>query len=136
VLLTPQRGSASFAAIAAKDGRLFLFDRSGTGMKFLQLQQGSGCWCAPSYFIGPDGVARIVASQGRVVETFQIPATSLTPEGTSAIVGGGQDLGFFTAVSCQGSGAFGNCANTPIIWAVSHRAGLANLDKSISGFSA
>ena len=120
MLLAPQHGGASFAAIAGKDGRLFLFDRSGTGLKFLQLHQGSGCWCAPSYFIGPDGVARIVASQGRVVQTFKIPATSLSPEGTSANIGGGQDLGFFTAVSCQGSGAFGNCANTPIIWAVSH----------------
>src|SRR6185437_16973768 len=33
VLLAPQRGSAFFAAIAGKDGRLFLFDRSGTGLK-------------------------------------------------------------------------------------------------------
>ena len=31
----------------------------------------------------------------------------------------GQDRGFFTTVSCNGSGAFGNCTNTPIIWAVS-----------------
>ena len=61
----PQRGSAFLAAIAGKDGRLFLFDRSGTGLKFLQLHQGPGCWCAPSYFTGPDGVGRIVASQGQ-----------------------------------------------------------------------
>ena len=83
VLLAPQRGSAFFAAIAGKDGRLFLFDRSGTGLKFLQLRQGSACWCAPSYFTGPDGVARIVTSQGQVIQTFKIPATSLSPEGTS-----------------------------------------------------
>ena len=118
VLLAPQRGSAFFAAIAGKDGRLFLFDRSGTGLKLLQLRQGSGCWCAPSYFIGPDGVARIVASQGSSVQTFKIPTTSLSPEGTSATLSTGQDPGFFTTVSCHGSGAFGNCANTPIIWAV------------------
>ena len=119
VLLVPQRGSAFFAAIAGKDGRLFLFDRSGTGLKFLQLRQGSGCWCAPSYFTGPDGVARIVASQGSAIQTFKIPAASLSPEGTSANLSTGQDAGFFTTVSCHGSGAFGNCANTPIIWAVS-----------------
>jgi hypothetical protein len=118
VLLMPQRGSAFFATIAGKDGRLFLFDRSGTGLKLLQLRQGSGCWCAPSYFIGPDGVARIVASQGSSVQTFKIPTTSLSPEGTSATLSTGQDPGFFTTVSCHGSGAFGNCANTPIIWAV------------------
>jgi len=120
VLLVPQRGSAFFAAIAGKDGRLFLFDRSGTGLKLLQLFQGSQCWCAPSYFTGPDGVARIVTSQGQVIQTFKIPTSRLSPEGTSATVfSTGQDPGFFTTVSCHGSGAFGNCANTPIIWAVS-----------------
>ena len=119
VLLMPQRGSAFFAAIAGKDGRLFLFDRSGTGLKFLQLRQGSGCFCAPSYFIGADGVARIVASQGSSVQTFHIPpATTLVPAGTSSL-STGQDPGFFTTVSCNGTGAFGNCTNTPIIWAVS-----------------
>jgi hypothetical protein len=67
VLLAPRGGSALLAAIAGKDGRLFLFDRSGTGLKFLQLRQGSRCWWASSYFTGPDGVGRIVASQGNVV---------------------------------------------------------------------
>jgi hypothetical protein len=118
VLLAPQRGSAFFAAIAGKDGRLFLFDRSGTGLKLLQLHQGAKCWCAPSYFTGPDGVARIVTSQGQVIQTFKIPTANLSPEGTSAALTTGQDNGFFTTVSCHGSGAFGNCANTPIIWAV------------------
>ena len=118
VLLTPQRGSAFFAAIAGKDGRLFLFDRSGTGLKFLQLRQGAKCFCAPSYFTGPDGGARIVTSQGQAIQTFKIPTASLSPEGTSAALTTGQDNGFFTTVSCHGSGAFGNCANTPIIWAV------------------
>ena len=120
VMLLPQRGSAFFAAIGAKDGRMFLFDRSGSGLKLLQLYQGARCWCAPSYFIGPDGVARIVASQGRVLQTFKIPATPLSPEGTSESFGGLQDPGFFTTVSCLAPHSFGNCANTPIIWAVSH----------------
>ena len=120
VLLVPQRGSAFFAAIAGKDGRLFLFDRSGTGLKLLQLYQGPPCFCAPSYFTGPDGVARIVTSQGLVIQTFRLPTSSLSPEGTSANVSAGQDHGFFTTVSCLAPHAFGNCANTPIIWAVSH----------------
>jgi hypothetical protein len=119
VLLAPSRGNAYLAAAAGKDGRLFLFDRSGTGLKLLQLRQGLGCWCAPSYFTGPDGVGRIVASQGSAVQTFQIPTTSLSPEGTSKTLSTGQDAGFFTTVSCDGSGAFGDCKNTPIIWAVS-----------------
>jgi hypothetical protein len=119
VLLAPQRGGAFFAAIAGKDGRLFLFDRSGTGLKLLQLYQGAKCFCAPSYFTGPDGVARIVTSQGQVLQNFKIPTTSLSPEATSATISTGQDNGFFTTVSCHGNSAFGNCANTPIIWAVS-----------------
>jgi hypothetical protein len=118
VLLMPQRGTAFLAAVAGKDGRLFLFDRSGTDLKFLQLRQGSACWCAPSYFTGRDGIARIVTSQGNGVQTFQIPVASLSPEGTSSL-STGQDGGFFTTVSCNGSGSFGNCKNRPIIWAVS-----------------
>jgi len=121
VLLVPQRNSASLAAVAGKDGRLFLFDRAAAGsngLNFLQLSQGSACWCAPSYFTGSDGVSRIVTSQGGSVQTFQVQSTSLSLEGTSGI-SSGQDGGFFTMVSCNGSGAFGNCANTPIIWAVS-----------------
>ena len=120
VLLVPRRGSAFFSANAGKDGRLFLLDRSGTGLRYLQLYVGGKCFCSPSYFTGPDGVARIVTSQGQVIQTFKIPATPLSPEGTSATVSAGQDRGFFTTVSCHGNGAqFGNCANTPIIWAVS-----------------
>jgi hypothetical protein len=137
VLLAPQRGSSFLAAVAGKDGRLFLFDRSGTGLKFLQLRQGSGCWCAPSYFTGPDGVGRIVASQGNVVQTFQIPpVTTLSAEGTSSILSSsGQDPGFFTTVSCNGSGAFGNCTNTPIIWAVSRPVSSSSTGVDLYAFS-
>jgi hypothetical protein len=135
VLLAPQRASAFLAAVAGKDGRLFLFDRSGTGLKFLQLRQGSGCWCAPSYFTGPDGVGRIVASQGKVIQTFQIPVTTLSPEGTSTSLSTGQDPGFFTTVSCSGNGAFGNCTNTPIIWAVSRPISTTSTGVNLYAFS-
>ena len=136
VLLAPQRGSSFLAAVAGKDGRLFLLDRAGTGLKFLQLRKGSGCWCAPSYFTGPDGIGRIVASQGNVVQTFQIPVTSLSPEGTSrSLSSTGQDPGFFTTVSCNGSGAFGNCTNTPIIWAVSRPASSTSTGVDLYAFS-
>jgi hypothetical protein len=135
VLLVPQRGSALLAAIGAKDGRLFLFDRAGAGLKFLQLRQGLGCYCAPSYFTGSDGVGRIVASHGNVVQTFQIPATTLSPEGTSSRLSTGQDPGFFTTVSCNGGGAFGNCINTPIIWAVSRPISNSSNGVNLYGFS-
>jgi hypothetical protein len=122
VLLVPQHGSSFLAATAGKDGRLFLFDRSSSaGMHLLQLHQGEGCWCAPSYFAGPDNLTRMVTSQGNQLQTFHIfPSPSLSPAGTSTISTSGQDPGFFTTVSCNGPGSFGTCTNMPIIWAVSH----------------
>jgi hypothetical protein len=63
----------------------------------------------------------MVTSQGNQLQTFHIfPSPSLSPAGTSTIQTSGQDPGFFTTVSCNGNGAFGNCTNMPIIWAVSH----------------
>jgi hypothetical protein len=136
VLLVPRRGSAYLAAVAGKDGRLFLLDRSwSSGLKFLQLRQGSPCFCAPSYFTGPDGVGRIVASQGNVVQTFEVPVTTLSPEGTSSGLTTGQDPGFMTTVSCAGSGEYGNCTNTPIIWAVSRPVSSAATDVDLYAFS-
>ena len=135
VLLVPQRGSAFLAAIAGKDGRLFLFDRSGTGLKFLQLRQGSGCWCAPSYFTGPDGVGRIVTSQGSSLQTFQIPVDEPVTGGNINDLSTGQDPGFFTTVSCNGNGAFGNCTNTPIIWAVSRPVSSTSTGVNLYAFS-
>jgi hypothetical protein len=143
VLLVPQLGSNFLAANAGKDGRLFLFDRAAAGsngLKFLQLRKGLRCWCAPSYFTGTDGVGRIVTSQGNgpagqgLVQTFKVPTTKLSPEGTSQI-SSGQDSGFFTSVSCNGSGAFGNCAATPIIWAVSRPLSSTSTGVNLYAFS-
>jgi hypothetical protein len=135
VLLVPQRPNAFLAAVAGKDGRLFLFDRSSSaGLKFLELRQGSACWCAPSYFTGSDGVGRIVTSQGSSLQTFKVPSTSLSPEGTSTL-STGQDGGFFTTVSCNGGGAFGNCTNTPIIWAVSRPISSTSTGVNLYAFS-
>src|ERR1700722_5693991 len=135
VLLVPQLGTSFLAATAGKDGRLFLFDRSGTGLKFLQLYQGSGCWCAPSYFAGADGFPHLVTSQGNSLQTFHLPSTSLSPVGKSTISSSGQDPGFFTPVSCNGNGAFGNCTNTPIIWAVSHPVSNTSTGVNLYAFS-
>ena len=135
VLLVPQYGRSLLAAVAGKDGRLFLLDRSGTGLKFLLLRQGAACWCAPSYFTGPDGFGRIVASQGKEVQTFPISLTSLSPEGASSL-STGQDGGFFTTVSCNGGGgAFWRCTNTPIIWAVSRPLSSTSTGVNLYAFS-
>ena len=140
VLLVPQRGVAFLAAVAGKDGRLFLLDRVGSGsngLKFLELRNpvsAEGCLCAPSYFTGSDGVGRIVTSRGNLIQTFQVPTASLSPEGTSKI-STGQDGGFFTTVSCNGGGAFGSCKHTPIIWAVSRPISAASTGVHLYAFS-
>jgi hypothetical protein len=133
------------AAMAGKDGRFFLFDRAGTlfnSLKFLQLEnKGERCWCAPAYFVGPNGVGRVVTSQGSQLHTWHVNLATTPPsvsaEGTSAI-SSGQDPGFFTTVSCNGNGTFGSCASgTAIIWAVSRPlGGTAGTGVKLYAFSA
>jgi hypothetical protein len=127
VLVLPSLGGQFLAAAAGKDGRLFLFARNFPGknsLSWLQTNPLSGCWCGPAYFVGSDGLGRVVTSHGSNLNTFQVNLTSppsLSLEGTSISITSGQDAGFFTAVSCNTSGrAFGSCAlGSAIIWAVS-----------------
>jgi hypothetical protein len=152
VLVVPQQrpGGPSLAATAGKDGRLFLFDRSSTataGMKLLQMHQGGDCWCAPSYFAGPDNLTRMVTSQGvpgqnidiggEQLQTFHIfPSPSLTPAGSTTLITSGQDPGFFTSVSCNGPGSFGTCTDMPIIWAVSRPVSTSSPGVNLYAFQA
>ncbi|MBO0732934.1 MAG: hypothetical protein J2P49_01155, partial [Methylocapsa sp.] len=128
VLLVPPLSGHYLAAAAGKDGRLFLFDRQNHGMNTLKLLQtilGPACWCGPSYFVGPDGLGRVVTSKGKFARTWRINAGSSSPslslEPGAALITSGQDPGFFTAISCTTSGiAYGRCApGSAIIWAVS-----------------
>ena len=74
------------------------------------------CWCGPSYFVDPvDSVARVVSSGGRVVRVWKVnlsPTPSLSLVASSVSIGGGQDPGFFTSISSNGT-------SNPIIWALS-----------------
>ena len=114
--LPTQSGSYPYlAAGAGKDGRLFLLNRLNMSTP-LDVHQLGGCWCGPSYFVGSDGVARIVTSQGNTLSTWKLvlsPAPHLVQEGSVGITTG-QDPGFFTVVSSNGT-----TAGTAIIWAVS-----------------
>ena len=123
MLLPQQSGNTPFlAVIAGKDGRLFLLNRTNLGGftpggpdKVLDMHQLSGFWCGPSYFTGPDGINRIVTSQGSILQTWSLnlsPVPSLVLEGTTNIASG-QDPGFFTVVSSNG-----NLTGSHIIWAV------------------
>jgi outer membrane protein assembly factor BamB len=107
------------AAAAGKDGNLLLLNPDSLGTA-LDSQPSDPCWCGPSFFTGPDGVNRIVTSQGSTIRTYQVqmsPAPHLVLEGSAAVVSG-QDPGFFTAVSSNGT-----AVGSGIIWAVSRPTG-------------
>jgi len=74
------------------------------------------CHCGPSYFKGADGVARVISSGDSQVTQWTLTSAAtptLTMEASAQLAVSGQDGGFFTSVSSDGSNA-----NTPIIWAV------------------
>lgn len=124
MLLPRQAGSVPYlAAAAGKEGNLFLMNRNSLGgyntatNHVLATVPVGGCWCGPSYFNSHG--AYIVSSGGANVNVWKLrtsPSISLTLAGTSPPVvgygGGGNDAGFFTSVSSQGS-------RHTIIWAVS-----------------
>jgi len=93
---------------------------------------GGGCWCAPSYFTGADGVARVVSSGGLSVIVWKLsvdPTTTLTQESTTLPLTSGQDAGFFTSVSSNGMQD-----GTALIWAVSRPTDIATPGVSLLAF--
>jgi hypothetical protein len=123
VLLLHPPGFPPLAAAGGKDGRVFFLQRSSSGsLSLLQtLSNLGGCWCGFSYFIGEDGLPRLVISTGSALTTWHINNPSLPNLSTGGTSGANinftaQDPGFFTSVSCSGS----PCASgTGVIWAVS-----------------
>jgi len=103
---------------AGKTGTMYMFDRAaGAGLKLLNSYPIGGCWCGPSYFTGADGVGRIVTSGGsraivwRLNTSASAPA-SLTQQSSTQITSG-QEGGFFTSISSNGT-----AAGSAIVWAV------------------
>ncbi len=121
VLLLPNvSGSIPFLAVAGgKGGKLFLLDRSNMSTPLDTQSALAECWCGPSYFLGSDGINRVVTSHGSQIQTWQVqvsPSPHLVAEGAANIVGGSentQDPGFFTSISSNGVQP-----GTAIIWAV------------------
>jgi hypothetical protein len=126
MLLPDQPGSTPhLAAAAGKDGRMFILNRDPGTMggyngpggpdKVIGMVNIGGCWCGQSYFVGSDGVGRIVGSGGSTVTVWKIqtsPSVSLISESSSPSIGGTQDPGFFTSISSHGH-------DESIIWALS-----------------
>jgi hypothetical protein len=124
VLLMPKASQSGppLAAAAGKEGTLFLMNRnelggySPSGNHTLTEQYIGGCWCGESYFdAASDSRPRIVASGGNTVTVWKLSKgqnTQLNLAGNSNQLPGGQDGGFFTAVSSNRDKA------GAIIWAV------------------
>ena len=113
MLLLPQKGSQPpLAAAAGKEGTLFLMNRNNMGgfsrhrNHVVDSVNIGGCWCGPSYFdAASDSVPRIVASGGNNLTVWKVPKShrvKLAEAGSSYSLPGGQDPGFFTAVSSNG----------------------------------
>ncbi len=123
LVLPDQAGSYPHLAVAAgKSGTMFLMNGDNLGgysstTNNVVGKYGIGaCWCGPSYFVDPvDSLPRVVSSGGRTVVLWKLktsPTTALTWLAASPSIGGGQDAGFFTTVSSNGT-------SNPIIWALS-----------------
>jgi len=125
-LLVPNQKSGTLrhlAVAAGKDGNLFILNRdslggfSPSGNNVLGTVAIGGCWCDQSYYVGADGIQRIVTSGGDQIGIWQLqnaPSVTLTQQSASAPLSTGQDPGFFTSISSNGT-----AAGTAIVWAVS-----------------
>jgi hypothetical protein len=122
LLLAPQPGPLPhLVAAAGKNGNMYLLNREHLGGytpggpdKVVGIVNIGGCWCGQSYF--SDGVGHVVSSGGSNVTLWRVetsPSVKLVNEGTSASIGGaGQDPGFFTTISSNGS-------KDAVVWAIS-----------------
>jgi hypothetical protein len=128
MMILPNQSGAYYklAVAAGKSGTVYLFNANSLGGytnggpdNVLDSKQDEGCWCAPSYFTGADGVGRVVTSAGSNLRVWKV-ITSLTGKPHLQLESGptpirtGQDPGFFTAVSSNGTQP-----GSAIIWAVS-----------------
>jgi hypothetical protein len=122
LVLPDQSGSTPHLAVAAgKEGNMFFMNEDNLGgysplvNNVLGTYYVGGCWCGQSYYVDTDGIARVVSSGGNSVGIWKLqtsPSPSLTLVSTSRSLVGGQDPGFFTSISSNGT-------SNPIIWALS-----------------
>jgi hypothetical protein len=122
VLLLPDQAGfpAGLAVAAGKFGPMYLLNRSNLGGfsksgndQILGTFDIGLCWCGESYFTGSDGNGRVVSSGGDNIIVWKVqtsPNLTLVPERLPTL-NTGQDPGFFTSVSSNGT-------QNPIIWAV------------------
>ena len=139
MLLPDQPGSIPALATAlGKDGQLFLMNRTALGgfhtntNAVLAVHNAGGCLCAKSYFKGSDGINRVVTSGGNRLQTWQVhtsPSPALVADSWTQQIQSGQDGGFFTTISSNGS-------TNGIIWAVGRPDGSNNNAVYLNAFDA
>jgi len=117
MLLPDQPGKFPHLAVASgKEGKLYLLDADDLQKHFDAPFAGS-CWCGPAYYQGSDGIGRIVSSGQTWVDVWQVAAghgkPSLSMQSQYSNIADGQDWGFFTSVSSNGT-----TEGTDIVWAV------------------
>jgi hypothetical protein len=123
MVLPDQPGTYPHLAVAAgKNGSMYLMNEDSLGgyevnkNNVLGTYAIGGCWCGESYYVDPsDGLARVVSSGGNQISTWKLetsPTTKLVIAERSATITTGQDGGFFTSISSNGTAS-------PIIWALS-----------------
>ena len=79
VMVVPDvSGKPSLAVAAGKAGKMYLINRSALGKyspggdKVFGTYDIGSCWCGPSYFVGADGVRRIVSSGGNQAIVWKV----------------------------------------------------------------
>jgi hypothetical protein len=120
MLLPTQKGSTPNLAVAGgKISGALLLNRDnlgGYGNNQLDVENAGGCWCGPSYFADSSGVGHVVISAGDHVTIYTVqtsPSPKLIKPIVSPEIETGQDPGFFTTVSSNGT-----TPGSTIIWAM------------------
>jgi hypothetical protein len=127
MIVPPQTGPMpNLLTAGGKDGTMFLlnaqalggFKAGGPNNDVTEVSIGP-CWCGQSYFSQPSGGV-IVSSGGGSINLWTIQSTSLVNSGVSEQIESGQDPGYLTTVSSNGSGP------GVIIWTVSRPSAATN----------
>jgi Domain of unknown function (DUF5666) len=142
VMLLPDQeaNTPALAVHAGKVGQMYLLNRdklggydptTGTNHVLGTFSIG-GCWCGPSYFQGSDNAGRVVSSGGNTVMVWRVQKgknPTLVLASQSAPLSSGQDTGFFTTVSSNGT-------QNAIIWAVTRPVNSSNPNVTLYAFDA
>lgn len=125
MVVPDQSGSYPHLIVAGgKDGQAYVLNRDNLGgfassypnHDLAQLNSGP-CWCGPAYFVGADGVSRIVTGGGNGVATWRIgdgTSLSITAEGNvgaANTLGGPDDGGAIPSISSNGT-----ASGSAILW--------------------